>query len=87
MLQFRAYKVALIADIEKAYFTVGVKGTDRDALRFLWVEDPNDSFQRSRIKDSGGCALELLVVWSFRRNDKSSPREIQKSNARSYQKD
>ena len=44
LLQFRAYKVALIANIEKAFFTIGVKDTDRDALRFLWVEDPTDSF-------------------------------------------
>ena len=44
LLQFRAYKVALIADIKKALFTIGVKDTDRDALRFLWLEDPTDSF-------------------------------------------
>ena len=44
LLQFRAYKVALIADIEKALFTIGVRDTNRDALRFLWLEDPTDSF-------------------------------------------
>ena len=50
LLQFRAYKVALIADIEKAFFTIGVKDTDRDALRFLWVEDPTDSFLKIKEK-------------------------------------
>ena len=28
LLQFRAYKVPLIANIEKAFFTIGVKDTD-----------------------------------------------------------
>ena len=37
LLQFKAYKLALIGDIEKAFFTIGVKDTARDALRFLWV--------------------------------------------------
>ena len=50
LLQFRVYKVALIADIEKAFFTIGVKETDRDALRFLWVEDLTDSFLKIKEK-------------------------------------
>ena len=87
LLQFRAYKVALIADIEKAFFTIGVKDTDPDALRFLWVEDPTDSFLKIKEKRFTRVCLELLVVWAFRRNDKSSPTGIQKSNARSYQED
>ena len=49
LLQFRAYKVALKADIEKAFFMIGVKDTDQDAWRFLWVEDPTESF--SQIKE------------------------------------
>ena len=50
LLQFRAYKVALIADTEKAFFTIGVKDTDQDALRFLWVEDPTESFLQIKEK-------------------------------------
>ena len=49
LLQFRAYKVALIADIEKAFFMIGVKDIDQDTWRFLWVEDPTESF--SQIKE------------------------------------
>ena len=58
LLQFRAYKVALIANIEKAFFTIGVKDTDRDALRFLWVENLTDSFLK--IKEKGFTRVCLV---------------------------
>ena len=41
LLRFRAEKVVLIADIEKAFLNVGVKGNERDYLRFLWFDDIN----------------------------------------------
>ena len=65
LLQFRAYKVALIPDIEKAFFYNRSKDTDQDALRFLWVEDPTESFLQIKEKNSQGHALELLVVWGI----------------------
>ena len=39
MLRFRAHKVALTRDIEKAFLMIHVAESDRDALRFLWVDD------------------------------------------------
>ena len=39
VLRFRAYKVAIVADVEKAFLMVSACQEDRDALRFLWVED------------------------------------------------
>ena len=39
MLRFRGYKVALTGDIEKAFLIVHAAESDRDALRFLWVDD------------------------------------------------
>ena len=39
MLRFRAHKVALTGDIEKAFLMIHVAESDRDALRFLWVDD------------------------------------------------
>lgn len=39
LLRFRAEKIVLIADIEKAFLNVGVKENEQDYLRFLWFED------------------------------------------------
>ena len=42
LMRFRAQKVALIGDIEKAFLMVSVQERDRDSLRFLWISNPND---------------------------------------------
>ena len=39
LLRFRANKVALIADIEKAFLNIEIDANDRDCLRFLWIDD------------------------------------------------
>ena len=39
LLRFRVHKVALIGDIEKAFLNVSVHPSDRDYLRFLWIDD------------------------------------------------
>lgn len=39
LLRFRSYPIAFVADIEKAFLMISVAPGDRDALRFLWVND------------------------------------------------
>ena len=39
LLRVRSYKVALAADIEKAFLMISMAERDQDALRFLWVDD------------------------------------------------
>ena len=39
--RFRVHRVAVTADIEKAFLMVSVAAKDREFLRFLWVDDPN----------------------------------------------
>lgn len=39
LLRFRASRVALTGDVEKAFLMVGITEEDRDVLRFLWVDD------------------------------------------------
>ena len=39
VIRFRFKKIALVADIEKAFLMVSIVPCDRDALRFLWLDD------------------------------------------------
>jgi len=39
LVRFHLHKVALTADIEKAFFMIAISERDRDVLRFLWVDD------------------------------------------------
>ena len=39
LLRFRIHKTAVVANIEKSFHHVGLKETDRDVTRFLWLKD------------------------------------------------
>ena len=39
LLRFRASRIALTADIERAFLQIGVDERDQDVLRFLWFDD------------------------------------------------
>ena len=39
LLRFRYHRIAVTADIEKAFLMISVTEQDRDVLRFLWVND------------------------------------------------
>ena len=39
MLRFRNHRVALVGDIKKAFLMLHMNETDKDVLRFLWVDD------------------------------------------------
>ena len=41
LLRFRTYKIAVTADVEKAFLMISVSEKDRDAQRILWVDDIN----------------------------------------------
>ena len=41
LLRFRSYRVALTADVEKAFLMIAVDDKDRDVFRFIWVDDIN----------------------------------------------
>ena len=39
MIKFRSYAIGITADIEKAFHQILIENTDRDMLRFLWLDD------------------------------------------------
>lgn len=43
LIRFRTYRIALAADVEKAFLMVSVREEDRNTLRFLWVDDTEKS--------------------------------------------
>nr|CAD2188322.1 unnamed protein product [Meloidogyne enterolobii] len=42
LLRFRFLNKVILADIEKAFLQLGVRETDRDCTRFLWVANPKE---------------------------------------------
>lgn len=66
LLRFRAHKIAFIGDIEKAFLNISVKPSDRDYLRFLWVNDVGQEkpqvgvYQFTRVA-FGLCSSPLLL--------------------------
>ena len=39
LIRFRTYRIALAADVKKAFLMASVREEDRDVLRFLWVDN------------------------------------------------
>ena len=48
LAKFRSYPIGITADIEKAFHQIEITTADRDLLRFLWLETPED--EQSKIK-------------------------------------
>ena len=42
LVKFRWNAIGITTDIEKAFLMIAIKKVDRDALCFLWFDDPNE---------------------------------------------
>ena len=40
LVRFRCHTTALVGDLKKGFLMISVAEDDRDALRFLWFDDP-----------------------------------------------
>ena len=47
LLRFHTHRIALTADIKKAFLVVSIAEKDRDVLRFLWIDDVTKDISQS----------------------------------------
>ena len=47
LIRFRFHEIGLVADVEKAFHQISIAEKDRDALRFLWID--NIASERPRV--------------------------------------
>ena len=61
LLRFRRWKVAITADVEKAFLQISVSPGDRDVHRFLWNLDGEVRHMRFRRVPFGNCSSPFLL--------------------------
>ena len=61
LIRFRVPKIALLADIEKAYLQLALKDSDRDTTRFLWLKD----IKKTPSKDNNWELRFCRVIWGI----------------------
>ena len=92
IIRFRIYKIGVIADVEKVFLMVSVSKDDRDALRFLWVDDigkipPNPVEMRfTRVVFGISASLFLLNATLYHHLDKNRVMQVQTWLGRSTSK-
>lgn len=50
LLWFRTYRVALIADIEKAFLQTGLQPMERDVTKDLWIKNPTQPLTKDNMQ-------------------------------------
>lgn len=69
LLRFRQYRYAIMSDVEAMYYQVLVPITDRDALRFLWVnEDGSVKHCRMTRHLFGGVWCSSIATYALRKS-------------------
>lgn len=61
-MRSRYHRVALAADIEKAFPMVQIKEADLDVMRFLWIDDTDDENPNMVVKRSTELYLASQVL-------------------------
>lgn len=64
LLRFRLKKIAIVADIEKAFLQVGLQEKDRDATRFFWLKDVNNPTVDNNVQVYRFCRVPFGVISS-----------------------
>ena len=64
LIRFRLSPIAVIADIEKAFLSVGLQAADRDVTRFLWLKDPTVMKLDNNVQIYRFCRVPFGVISS-----------------------
>jgi hypothetical protein len=64
LLNCRRHSILVIMDIEKAFLMTGIAPKDRDALRFLWLDDTSKPPSRHNIQILRFCRVPFGVITS-----------------------
>jgi hypothetical protein len=68
LLRFRQHEFAFTCDIESMYYQVKVPDADRDALRFLWLDDEGNTVTyRMNAHVFGGVWCSSVATYAVRR--------------------
>ena len=64
LLRFRLNKVAMVADIEKAFLQIGLNDNAKDVTRFFWLKDANNLNTENNIQIYRFCRVPFGIISS-----------------------
>jgi hypothetical protein len=65
LIRFRIHRVAIGADIEKAFLQIGLQNDQRDVTRFLWLKNTSEpDFSSTNIQKYKFCRLPFGIIAS-----------------------
>ena len=64
LLRFRLIKVAIIADIEKAFLQIGLNENAKDVTRFFWLKDANNLNTENNFQIYRFCRVPFAITSS-----------------------
>ena len=64
LMRFRLNRVALIADVEKAFHQVGLQPEDRDVTRFLWLKDATKPTLENNVQELRFTRVQFGMISS-----------------------
>ena len=64
LMRFRINRVALIADVEKAFHQVGLQPEDRDVTRFLWLKDATKPTLENNVQELRFTRVPFVMISS-----------------------
>ncbi|XP_060601699.1 uncharacterized protein LOC132754961 [Ruditapes philippinarum] len=65
LIRFRIHRVAIVADIEKAFLQIGLQHDQRDFTRFLWLKNTSEPvFSSTNIQEYRFCRVPFGIIAS-----------------------